>query len=172
VQAVLIFTEPGENGKSKNNSKKEFERTVHELFEKVGIDASALVQGGSKTPVAPSTRFRVTRSLKESGSSYQIPRRTDAESEESDREDFHDERKQRAEMDGTVVYRSNQEIRTGSVVCRVVSARHAAECRILWPTQPDVSARPDHRSRRVPLLTIHRVCHCRSLDMFNFSIIC
>ena len=95
-QAVSDDHRSGRKRKLSESQQKEFERTVHEPPEEVGIDAPAwtpaLVQDFLEETYGveysyPSCR----RLLKEAGLSYQKPRRTAAESEESDQEKFHDE---------------------------------------------------------------------------------
>src|SRR6056297_4191754 len=95
-QAVSDDHRSGRKRKLSESQQKEFEQTVHEPPEEVGIDAPAwtpaLVQDFLEETYGveysyPSCR----RLLKESGLSYQKPRRTAAESEESDQEEFHDE---------------------------------------------------------------------------------
>jgi len=95
-QAVSDAHRSGRKRKLSETQQKEFERTVHEPPEKVGIDAPAwtpaLVQDFLEETYGveysyPSCR----RLLKEAGLSYQKPRRTAGEAEESDQEAFHDE---------------------------------------------------------------------------------
>ena len=95
-QAVSDAHRSGRKRKLSESQQKEFERTVHQPLEEVGIDAPAwtpaLVQDFLEETYSveysyPSCR----RLLKEAGLSYQKPRRTAAESEESDQEEFYDE---------------------------------------------------------------------------------
>ncbi len=95
-QAVSDVHRSGRKRKLSESQQKELERTVHQPPEEVGIDAPAwtpaLVQDFLEETYGveysyPSCR----RLLKEAGLSYQKPRRTAAESEESDQEEFHDE---------------------------------------------------------------------------------
>jgi len=95
-QAVSDDHRSGRKRKLSEIQQKEFEQTVHEPPEEVGIDAPAwtpaLVQEFLEQTYGveysyPSCR----RLLKEAGLSYQKLRRRAAESEESDQEEFHDE---------------------------------------------------------------------------------
>lgn len=95
-QAVSDAHRSGRKRKLSESQQKEFEQTVHEPPEEVGIGAPAwtpaLVQDFLEETYgveysSPSCR----RLLKEAGLSYQKPRRTAAESEESDQDEFHDE---------------------------------------------------------------------------------
>jgi len=95
-QAVSDAHRSGRKRKLSESQQKEFEQTVHEPPEEVGINAPAwtpaLVQELLEETYgveysSPSCR----RLLKEAGLSYQKPRRTAAESEESDQEEFHEE---------------------------------------------------------------------------------
>jgi transposase len=97
-QAVSDAHRSGRKRKLSESQQKEFEQTVHEPPEVVGIDAPAwtpaLVQEFLEDTYGveysyPSCR----RLLKEAGLSYQKPRRTAAEADESDQEKFHDELK-------------------------------------------------------------------------------
>ena len=97
-QAVSDAHRSGRKRKLSESHQDEFEQTVNEPPEEVGIDAPAwtpaLAQGyleetyGVKYSI-PSCR----RLLKEAGLSYQKPRRTAAEADEDDEEEFHDELK-------------------------------------------------------------------------------
>jgi transposase len=95
-QAVSDAHRSGRKRKLSESQQKEFEQTVHQPPEEVGIDAPAwtpaLVQEFLEDSYDveysyPSCR----RLLKEAGLSYQKPRRRAAEAEESDQEEFHDE---------------------------------------------------------------------------------
>ena len=95
-QAVTDAHRSGRKRKLSESQQEEFEQTVHEPSEEVGIDAPAwtpaLVQEFLQETYDveysyPSCR----RLLKEAGLSYQKPRRTAAEAEESDQDEFHDE---------------------------------------------------------------------------------
>jgi transposase len=95
-QAVSDARRSGRKRKFSESQQDEFKQTVHEPPEEVGIDAPAwtpaLVQEFLEDTYGveysyPSCR----RLLKEAGLSYQKPRRTAAESAESDQEEFHDE---------------------------------------------------------------------------------
>jgi len=99
-QAVSDAHRSGRKRKLSESQQKEFERTVHEPPEEVGIDAPAwtpaLVQEFLEETYGvkysyPSCR----RLLKEAGLTYQKPRRTAAESDESDRDEFQEELKKR-----------------------------------------------------------------------------
>ncbi|PGF13830.1 IS630 family transposase [Natrinema sp. CBA1119] len=108
-QAVSDAHRSGRKRKLSGTQQEEFEQTVHEPPEEVGIDAPAwtpaLVQEFLEETYGveysyPSCR----RLLKEAGLSYHKPRRTAAEAEESDTEEFREElKKKRREMDATVV---------------------------------------------------------------------
>jgi len=95
-QAVSDVHRSGRKRKLSELQQEEFEQTVHAPPEEVGIDAPAwtpaLVQDFLEDTYGveysyPSCR----RLLKEAGLSYQKPRRTAAESDESEQEGFHDE---------------------------------------------------------------------------------
>jgi transposase len=97
-QAVTDAHRSGRKRKLSESQQEAFKQTVHEPPEKVGIDAPAwtpaLVQEYLEETYGveysyPSCR----RLLKEAGLSYQKPRRTAAEAEESDQEEFYDELK-------------------------------------------------------------------------------
>ncbi len=96
--AVSNIHRSGRNRKISELHQQEFEETVHNPPKETGIDAPAW------TPVLvrqfldetygveyslPSCR----RLLKEAGLSYQKPRRSDAEADEDEQEEFHDELK-------------------------------------------------------------------------------
>ena len=107
-QAVTDTHRSGRKRKLSESQQEEFEETVHDPPEEVGIDAPVwtpvLVQQyltdtyGVEYSI-PSCR----RLLKEAGLSYQKQRRTAAEADGDERGEFHDEQKKRREMDGTVV---------------------------------------------------------------------
>jgi transposase len=97
-QAVTDDKRTGRKRKLSDQEQQEFEETVHELPKEAGIDAPAwtpaLVQDYLQETYdveysIPSCR----RLLKEAGLSYQKPRRSAAEADESEQEDFHDELK-------------------------------------------------------------------------------
>ncbi|ELY72906.1 transposase [Natrinema pellirubrum DSM 15624] len=93
-QAVSDAHRSGRKRKLSERQQEEFEQTVHEPPEKVGIDAPALVQQYLDETYGieysyPSCR----RLLKEAGLSYQKPRRTAAESEAEEQEAFREELK-------------------------------------------------------------------------------
>jgi len=97
-QAITDDHRSGRKRKLSESQQQEFEDTVHEPPEEVGIDAPAwtpaLVQQYLEETYdveysIPSCR----RLLKEAGLSYQKPRRSAAEADESDKEAFHDELK-------------------------------------------------------------------------------
>ncbi|WP_139043036.1 IS630 family transposase [Halorubrum tropicale] len=108
-QAVTDAHRSGRRRKISEKQQKEFEQTVHESPEEIGVDAPAWTPALAQEYLEetygvdysiPSCR----RLLKEAGLSYQKPRRTAAESDEDDQEAFHDEiKKKRQEMDATVV---------------------------------------------------------------------
>ncbi|GAB7010242.1 hypothetical protein JCM31271_21850 [Halorubrum trueperi] len=94
VQAASDAHRSGRKRKLSESEQEEFEQTVHKSPEEVGIDAP------SWTPVLAQEVLEDTygveysypscrRLLKEAGLSYQRPRRTAAETDESDREEFH-----------------------------------------------------------------------------------
>jgi len=95
-QAVSDANRSGRKRKISESQQEGFEQTVNESPEEVGIDAPAwtpavaqefLEERYSVEYSIPSCR----RLLKEAGLSYQKPRRSAAEAEESDKEEFHDE---------------------------------------------------------------------------------
>ncbi|RDZ50188.1 IS630 family transposase, partial [Haloferax sp. Atlit-10N] len=97
-QAVSDDKRTGRKRKLSETQQKEFEETLHEPPQEVGIDAPAwtpaLVQDFLKETYGveysiPSCR----RLLKEAGLSYQKPRRTAAEADEDDLEAFYEELK-------------------------------------------------------------------------------
>ncbi len=97
-QAVTDNHRSGRNRKLSESQQKEFKEAVHEPPESVGIDAPAwtpalaqqfLDEMFSVEYSLPSCR----RLLKEAGLSYQKPRRSAAEADESEQERFHDELK-------------------------------------------------------------------------------
>ena len=97
-QAVTDAKRTGRKRKLSEQQQQEFQATVHQPPEEVGIDAPAwtpaLVQQFLKDTYGveysyPSCR----RLLKEAGLTYQKPRRTAAEADEDDRDEFHDELK-------------------------------------------------------------------------------
>jgi len=97
-QAVSDGHRSGRKRKLSEPQQEEFERTVHEAPEEIGIDAPAwtpaLVQQFLDDTYdvkysIPSCR----RLLKEAGLSYQKPRRNAAEADEDDQEEFRDELK-------------------------------------------------------------------------------
>jgi transposase len=97
-QAVSDDKRTGRKRKLSEKKQEEFEETVHEPPEEVGIDAPAwtpaLVQQHLQDTYdvqysIPSCR----RLLKEAGLSYQKPRRSAAESDEDEQEEFRDELK-------------------------------------------------------------------------------
>jgi transposase len=116
-QAVADDKRTGRKRKLSESQQEEFERTVHDPPEEVGIDAPAwtpaLVQQYLEDTYGveysyPSCR----RLLKEAGLTYQKPRRSAAEADEDEHEAFHDELK-KASGDGRhrSLHRSNEEIR-------------------------------------------------------------
>nr|WP_206335677.1 IS630 family transposase [Natronolimnobius sp. AArcel1] len=108
-QAVSDAHRSGRNRKLSEKEQEQFEATVHESPEEVGLDAPAwtpaLVQQYLEETYdveysIPSCR----RLLKEAGLSYQKPRRTAAESDADEQETFREEfKKKRRQMDATVV---------------------------------------------------------------------
>ncbi|WP_092817032.1 IS630 family transposase [Halopenitus malekzadehii] len=108
-QAVTDAHRSGRKRKISEKQQQEFEQTVHESPEEIGVDAPAWTPALAQEYLEetygvdysiPSCR----RLLKEAGLSYQKPRRSAPESDEDDQEAFHDEiKKKRREMDATVV---------------------------------------------------------------------
>jgi transposase len=97
-QAVSDDKRTGRKRKLSETEQQEFEDTVHDPPEEVGIDAPAwtpaLVQNYLRDTYdveysIPSCR----RLLKEAGLSYQKPRRSAAESDETEQEEFRDDLK-------------------------------------------------------------------------------
>ena len=97
-QAVTDAKRTGRKRKLSESQQQEFEETVHDPPTEVGYDAPAwtpaLVQDFLQDTYGveysyPSCR----RLLKEAGLTYQKPRRTAAEADEDDRDEFHDELK-------------------------------------------------------------------------------
>jgi len=97
-QAVTDAKRTGRKRKLSESQQQEFEETVHDPPTEVGYDAPAwtpaLVQDFLEDTYGvdysyPSCR----RLLKEAGLTYQKPRRTAAEADEDDRDEFHDELK-------------------------------------------------------------------------------
>ncbi|GAA0303035.1 hypothetical protein GCM10009066_16360 [Halarchaeum salinum] len=97
-QAVTDAKRTGRKRKLSELQQQKFEDAVHDPPNEVGIDAPAWTPELAQEFLAdafdvdysiPSCR----RLLKEAGLSYQKPRRTAAESDEDEREDFHDELK-------------------------------------------------------------------------------
>jgi len=97
-QAVSDNKRTGRKRKLSESEQKEFEETVHNPPEEVGIDAPAwtpaLVQQYLEDAYGveyslPSCRWL----LKEAGLSYQKPRRSAAEADETEKEEFRDELK-------------------------------------------------------------------------------
>jgi transposase len=91
-QAVRDNKRTGRKQKLSEERQEEFEATVHDSPGEVGIDAPALVQQFLEETYGveysiPSCR----RLLKQSGLSYQKPRRKAAEADETEQEAFHDE---------------------------------------------------------------------------------
>jgi len=101
-QAVTDAHRSGRKRKLSEKQQKEFEQTVHESPEEIGVDAPAWTPALAQEYLEetygvdysiPSCR----RLLKEAGLSYQKPRRSAAESDEDDQEAFHDEIKKSGE---------------------------------------------------------------------------
>jgi len=97
-QAVTDDKRTGRKRKLSDLEQREFEETVHQPPQKAGVDAPAwtpaLVQEHLQETYGveyslPSCR----RLLKEAGLSYQKPRRSAAEADEDEQEEFHDEHK-------------------------------------------------------------------------------
>ena len=93
-RAVTDAHRSGRKRKLSGEEQQEFEETVHESPAKVGIDAPALAQEYLEETYGveysiPSCR----RLLKEAGLSYQKPRRSAAEANADEQEEFHDELK-------------------------------------------------------------------------------
>jgi len=100
-QAVRDDKRTGRKRKLSEKQQEEFEQTVHESPEEVGIDAPAWTPALAQQFLEetydveysiPSCR----RLLKEAGLSYQKPRRSAAEADETEQEAFHDELKKTA----------------------------------------------------------------------------
>ncbi|WP_136689348.1 IS630 family transposase [Halorhabdus amylolytica] len=108
-QAVSDDKRTGRKRKLSESQQREFEATVHEPPEAVGLHAPAWTPALAQEYLEetygveysiPSCR----RLLKEAGLSYQKPRRKAAEADEDEQETFHEElKKKRREMDATVV---------------------------------------------------------------------
>ncbi|WP_233560706.1 winged helix-turn-helix domain-containing protein, partial [Halobellus sp. Atlit-38R] len=97
-QAVSDDKRTGRKRKLSETQQKEFEETLHELPQEVGIDAPAWTPALAQDFLEetydveysiPSCR----RLLKEAGLSYQKPRRTAAEADEDKQEAFYEELK-------------------------------------------------------------------------------
>ncbi len=95
-QAVTDAHRSGRNRKLSKTQQQEFEQTVHDSPHEIGIDAPAWTPALAQEYLEdtygvgysiPSCR----RLLKEAGLSYQKPRRSAAESDEDDQEEFYDE---------------------------------------------------------------------------------
>jgi len=100
-QAVSDDKRTGRKRKLSESQQEEFEETVHEPPEEVGINAPAWTPALAQDYLEetygveysiPSCR----RLLKEAGLSYQKPRRSAAEADETEQEAFHDELKKTA----------------------------------------------------------------------------
>jgi transposase len=104
-QAVRDDKRTGRKRKISEEQQEEFEAAVHDPPSKVGIDAPALVhQFLEETYSVEYSIASCRRLLKETGLSYQKPRRKAAEADETEQEEFHDEfKKKRRGMDATVV---------------------------------------------------------------------
>jgi hypothetical protein len=88
------------------------------------------------------------RLMRETGLSYQTPRRTATEADPAEQDQFHEKRnKARDAGRHGSLYRSDREIRANRAACRVVSKRHAAERRTVGTARLEVSTRRDHRRR-------------------------
>jgi len=114
-QAVSNTHRSGRKQKLSETQQKEFERTVHEPPKEVGIDAAALAQQYlEETYGVKYSYLSCWRLLKEAGLSYQKPRRTADEAQESDQEESKT-KPQKASGDGlqNSLHRSNQEIYPG-----------------------------------------------------------
>ncbi|MDB2246562.1 IS630 family transposase, partial [Halorubrum ezzemoulense] len=108
-QAVTDAHRSGRRRKLSEKQQQEFEQTVHESPEEIGVDAPAWTPALAQEYLEetygvdysiPSCR----RLLKEAGLSYQKPRRSASESDEDEQHEFYDEiKKKRREMDATVV---------------------------------------------------------------------
>jgi len=91
-QAVSDGHQSGRKRKLSESQQEEFEQIVHKSPEEVGIDEPALVQEFLEETYGVEYSYPSCRRLwKEAGLSYQQPRRTAAEADESDQEEFHDE---------------------------------------------------------------------------------
>jgi len=94
-QAVSDAHRSGRNRKLSESQQEEFEQTVTEPPEEVGIDAPAWTPALAQEYLEETYSVEYStascrRLLKEAGLSYQKPRRTAAEAEKSDQEEFHD----------------------------------------------------------------------------------
>ncbi|UHH26676.1 IS630 family transposase [Halobacterium noricense] len=107
--AVSNTHRSGRNRKLSETQQQQFEATVHDSPEEVGLDAPAWTPALAQQHLEdtygveysiPSCR----RLLKEAGLSYQKPRCTAAEADEDEQEQFHEEfQKKHRELDATVV---------------------------------------------------------------------
>ncbi|WP_152024107.1 IS630 family transposase [Natronomonas moolapensis] len=108
-QAVSDAKRTGRKRKLSESQLKEFEETVHEPPDEVGIDAPAWTPALAQNFLEETygVEYSVSscrRLLKEAGLSHQKPRRTAAETDEDEQDRFHDElKKKRRELDATVV---------------------------------------------------------------------
>jgi len=118
-QAVIDDKRTERKRKLSQSMQEEFEQTVHEPPTEVGYDAPAwtpaLVQEFLEETYGVEYSYSSCwRLLKETGLSYQKPRRSAAEADESDQAEFYEELK-KASSDGrhSSLYRSDQEIGAG-----------------------------------------------------------
>ena len=97
-QAVTDAKRTGRKRKISELQQQEFEETVHDPPTKVGYDAPAWTPALVQEFLEDTYRAEYSypscrRLLKEAGLTYQKPRRTAAEADESDQDEFHDELK-------------------------------------------------------------------------------
>ncbi|MDS0297120.1 IS630 family transposase [Halogeometricum luteum] len=108
-QAASDDKRTGRKRKLSESQQEQFEETVHDPPEEVGIDAPAWTPALAQEYLEDTYGVQYSipscrRLLKEAGLSYQKPRRSAAEADEDEHEAFHDElKKKRREMDATVV---------------------------------------------------------------------
>ncbi len=144
----------GRKRKLSETQQEEYEATVHDPPEEVGIDAAAwtptLVQQYlDETYEIEYSLPSCRRLLKEAGLSYQKPAAQPLKpTQTSTKSSTRSSKNGAGDGRHSSLHRSNKEIRAGRTACRVVSPRHAAGRRTLWPARLDVLARRDHRKRR------------------------
>ena len=97
-QAVSDDKRTGRKRKLSETQQEEFEETVHNPPEEVGIDAPAWTPALAQEYLEETYTVEYSipscrRLLKEAGLSYQKPRRSAAEADENEQEEFHDQLK-------------------------------------------------------------------------------